>query len=288
VHITQNVDFMGMADQGGPVVGNLNLDDLKLPFDGHFSVLISAEKPSGYTGDWWPLDPRATCLSVRAAAVDWAGVVDARMAIERLDKRPAGKRLTAQDIGRRMQEAGKYAERVVKATEGLLGMFRKIPVNTVTLSTFASAGGLANQSYYTGPWQIAPDEALILESGVPPDARYWATNLLDDLFTVIDWVNNQSSLNNAQAVRDGDGRYRAVVSLHDPGVPNWLDTVGHTSGIMQGRWLGAVDPPTPTLMRVKLADIRKHLPADTPVVTPAQRDEALSLRRRGAQFRRKW
>ena len=48
------------------------------------------------------------------------------------------------------------------------------------------------------------------------------------------------------------------------------------------------DYPDPTIRKVKLAEVRDHLPADTPVVTPDQRVESLRARREGAQLRRIW
>jgi hypothetical protein len=44
----------------------------------------------------------------------------------------------------------------------------------------------------------------------------------------------------------------------------------------------------PSIKRVKLSEVRNHLPADTPVVTPEQRAEELRLRVRAAQRRRRW
>ena len=45
-------------------------------------------------------------------------------------------------------------------------------------------------------------------------------------------------------------------------MPNWLDTAGYKQGTIYGRWYDCDSCPTPTLTRVKLADLRKHLPAD--------------------------
>jgi hypothetical protein len=39
---------------------------------------------------------------------------------------------------------------------------------------------------------------------------------------------------------------------------------------------------------VPFADIRKHLPADTPAMSAQERDASLRLRRKGAQLRRRW
>ena len=33
------------------------------------------------------------------------------------------------------------------------------------------------------------------------------------------------------------GKFRAVISLEDPGVPNWLDPAGYTEGGIYGRWV---------------------------------------------------
>jgi hypothetical protein len=43
-----------------------------------------------------------------------------------------------------------------------------------------------------------------------------------------------------------------------------------------------------TIKRVKLSELRNHLPSDTPVVTPAERAEELATRVRAAQRRRRW
>jgi hypothetical protein len=118
--------------------------------------------------------------------------------------------------------------------------------------------------------------------------RYWGIALLDELFTALDWVNHQSSLNAHQALIDSDGRFRAVVALADPGVPNWLDPAGRSRGLLQGRWFEADHGPVPTITRVKMHALRDHLPQDTPLVDSRQRQAELRMRRRGAQFRRKW
>ena len=54
------------------------------------------------------------------------------------------------------------------------------------------------------------------------------------------------------------------------------------------RWTGADSGPEPTIRIVPAADVRTHLPRDTPLVMPDQRDAAIRARRRGAQWRRRW
>ncbi len=100
-----------------------------------------------------------------------------------------------------------------------------------------------------------------------------------------DWYNNHSSLNNAQAPADKDGRLRIVVSHRDPGVRNWIDTAGHATGLIQGRWMSCETQPVPSATKVELSQLKAHLPADTPRVTPEQR-QAIIRERRAAQLAR--
>ena len=144
------------------------------------------------------------------------------------------------------------------------------------------------QTYMEGLFEIEEDEALIIETEIPEQVRYWSFMLADDLFASIDWVHHQSSLNAHQARLDRDGRFRGVIALRDPGVPNWLDTGGSLSGAVQGRWNHASSAPHPSMKRVRLKDVRDHLPPDTPVTTPEERAATLRARRLGAQMRRKW
>jgi hypothetical protein len=95
-------------------------------------------------------------------------------------------------------------------------------------------------------------------------------------------------VNDAQAHIDSDGKFRAVISRLDPGVPNWLDKADYPWGVIQMRWNHASDYPDPTIKKVPFAQIREHLPTDTPVVTAAQRREDLRHRRESAQLRRIW
>ena len=63
-----------------------------------------------------------------------------------------------------------------------------------------------------------------------------------------------------QARADSDGKLRIVVSARDPGIANWMDTAGHPSGIIQGRWTGCDSQPIPEVRKVKVADVARLLP----------------------------
>jgi hypothetical protein len=97
-----------------------------------------------------------------------------------------------------------------------------------------------------------------------------------------------SSLNGATAKVSSDGKFRAVIALEDPGVPNWMDPAGFKQGTIYGRWFDCDSAPLPALKRVKLSELRDHLPKDTPIVTPEERAAELRARVRAAQRRRRW
>jgi len=292
VEITQQAyDILSpsmMDGSSAPLQITNELDDLELGEDGSFSVVLSADRPDNYDGDWWELDPRARRLLMRKCSCDWNREIDARVAIERVDD--AGADMSPEEIARRFSDMPAWIEGMIEFDMNLVRYYREHHgVNTFLRSTkIDEMGGLPKQAYYDGIHEIDDTEALIIETVLPKECRYWQALVADDRFCTVDWVNRQSSLNDSQAHIDSDGRFRAVISRLDPGVPNWLDKADSPWGVIQMRWNRASDYPDPTIKKVPFADVRKHLPADTPVVTPAERHEHLRLRREGAQLRRIW
>ena len=58
-----------------------------------------------------------------------------------------------------------------------------------------------------------------------------------NLWTVTgDYWDEQTSLNNAQAVANPDGTYTFVISPTDPGVRNWVSTGGLNQGTVSIRF----------------------------------------------------
>jgi hypothetical protein len=149
-------------------------------------------------------------------------------------------------------------------------------------------GGVPGQFYYEGAYELKDDEALIFEAKVPPQCAYWSVILTNDVYETTDWYNNQSSLNGSQLRVDEDGKVRVVVSARDPGVPNWLDTSGYPSGVIQGRWTDCNNEPIPTLRKVAFKQIRRQLPTDTPAVSAEQREHSIRERRAQLQWRPLW
>jgi hypothetical protein len=292
VEITQHEnDMFTPAILGGghvPLQVTNDLDELHLDAGGYFRVVMSAERPSGYTGDWWRLDQRAHRLLMRRCACDWNREVDARVAVNRLDD--AGTDLTPEEIARRFSDMATWIEAMIEFDMRLVRYYRQHHgINVLLRSTkIDEMGGLPRQAYYDGIHEIGDEEALIVEVPLPQESVYWQILVADDRFATVDWVNRQSSLNDVQARVDSDGTFRAVISRQDPGVHNWLDKADFPWGIIQMRLYRASDFPEATVTRVPVGEVLKYLPADTPVVTPDERAEQLRTRREGAQLRRIW
>ena len=92
VRIAQSGPPPKPAADGQPILGPHRIDHdlnaLQEDANGNYDVILSVERPSGYTGDWWPLLPNSNRLLVRLVSSDWANEVAPSLSIERLD-RPA-------------------------------------------------------------------------------------------------------------------------------------------------------------------------------------------------------
>jgi hypothetical protein len=140
-----------------------------------------------------------------------------------------------------------------------------------------------------GHFDLADDEALIVTTW-PTSANYQGIQLTDRWFSSLEYANRQSSLTADQAYRTADGAFHFVISAKDPGVQNWLDTDGLRQGVILLRYDGMKEAEFakdkwPTTLKVKLSELRKYLPADTPVFAADQRSAEIAERRRHVQQR---
>jgi hypothetical protein len=273
--------WWGDADQSN--LGNWDVNDFALEPDGRFEIFASAQRRPG---NWMQLDPSARniCLLVRDIWDDWDAQEGASIHIELLDRTPADSVfLSEESVAQRL---GKIAAQTRFSVNWFLGSLDRIfgeagGYNRFTLQKASPThvGGNPKAAYVHMLYELTPADALVIETQIP-NARYWSLQLADNFYQTIDYRYHQSSLNNRQVLLDRDGRARLVMSLSDPGVPNWVDPAGLTQGLAQWRWYLSDRFPVPEVRRVPLASLRDHLPAGTPHVTPAERAEHLARRER--------
>lgn len=267
--------------------------DFGIDPDGSFEIIFSADRQPG---NWIPLDPDSdnNQIQFRQIHLDWDRELPAELHIERLDiedARPPWEH-GEQEMARRIVTAG----RMIRAYANLLTVLPAHVYKQVgnRFNVFANVGGSQTRSigagsyvnYVVAVYELAPDEALIVETDLPEDPLYWNIQVLDV------WTQNlggtfftQNSLNMEQVRIDADGKLRAVVALKDPGVPNWLDAFDNPFGVLSFRIYEAKGPKIPVIHRVKLAELRMHLPKDTPTLSVEERREILR-RRRHSGYRR--
>ena len=277
------------SDHPGPTRNYLDINSLKTDADGNFDVLLSAKRPDGYQGDWWELHPQTAKLLLRMVSSDWENEQDPTFSIERIDI-PAGKsRPSAAELERRLRQLPVATRFMATMFVGHVAMLREQGyVNKMKILDVSQTGGLDGQFYYEGAYDLTDDEALIIEAKHPETCAYRSAILTNEVYETTDWYNNHSSLNGSQAKVDKDGMLRIVVSEKDPGVPNWLDTAGYPRGMVQGRWTNCSAQPVPSVKKVAVKDVRAQLPADTPIVTPEQREAIIRQRRSAFQQRPHW
>jgi hypothetical protein len=281
------------AGQTMPMVGPPrpvhDINTLKVDAQGRFDVVLSPVRPADWTGDWWELNPTSNNLLMRFVGSKWGEEREPTVSIERLDVPPQRPRPSAATLEERLRALPQAVEfSTLMFGDHVDALRRQGFVNTLKVFDLSQSGGLKGQFYYEGVYDLADDEALIVEAKAPSQCLYRSVILTNELYETTDWYNNHSSLNDAQAPIDKDGVLRVVVSAKDPGVPNWLDTAGNATGVIQGRWTNCNENPVPSVKKVKLADVRKNLPAETGKVTLQQREQIIRERRAQLLQRAMW
>ena len=283
----------GLTDAKGDTLAFLTGRDLSVAEDGSFRITLSARRPE--SGDWLPLRPGTDNLLVRFSFQDWEHEHEqpGAITIRRVGGAPSSELEITPRVAAAMlrdaatsieEQAAMYSRSFELALRG--GKNRLLGPNPAD----STQGTASHQWNLIGLFEIEPDQALVATLRDAPQARYHNFEVANAWLNTFEFFHHQSSLNRSQVRVDADGRIRYVVSAVDPGVPNWIDTTGATHGWIWSRWqevdgeLG--DDYAARVDVVDVASLREHLPPDTPVVTPRQRERALA--RRAAQLRRRF
>lgn len=236
---TADLSFQVLAGQytDDNVPGSeIAFDDRKLHIedDGAFTAYFGPGPADGRR-NYFVLAPNAAQLVIREVYSDWSqkrGTIRLQRADAIGTAPPA---LTEADAAKRFAGAGRaLVTRVKTWLQFPEWFYLKLPVNTMTEPRL-TPGGLATQFSSVGHYDLADDQAMIIT--VPAsDAPYQGFQLGSMWYISLDYVNHQTSLNNGQAQVDPDGMIRMVVSEQNPGIANWIETVGHPRGYLQFRW----------------------------------------------------
>lgn len=299
----------------------LDCTHLQVNADGSFEILLAPEKPDGYRGNFMLTRASRTrthkdgttetreyvarMVMLRELFYDWAQEDLLDLFIYRVDKlgqssnpyAPARAAEEMRQIGRLTRNQVHFWNEFYAITCEAYGDMNGdgecfMPRNTFNkpnAASLATAGGMSTNIYCGGIYELAPDEALIMELHQPVEPYYIGFHLGNMWGESIEFGNAQSSLNACQADREPDGLLRYVIAHQDPGIANWIDTTGHAEGYMSVRWAYPEKPkenwPWATAKVVKLAELDQHLPAHTRRVTPEERRAAIAIRQEHVQRR---
>jgi hypothetical protein len=249
----------GHYGQGGgmPPTGYLEGSELVMDADGRFEIMVSARpRPEGWSGNWLSMTPQTGTLIVRQTFLDREREVAAELAIECVTEGATARPPSPRDV----EEGLRSTSALVAGASLLFAKWaRDFQAHGNELPRFdhersIQAGGDPHIAYYHSHWALRPEEALVIEAE-PPVCEHWNFQLNNYWMESLDYRHHRIHVNKHTAVYEPDGSVRVVVAHRDPGLPNWIDTVGHESGTMCWRWVRADRHPTPRTRVVALAEL---------------------------------
>jgi len=267
-----------LGSPGGSRLSNLDLDQVTKA-DGTFEVFIGAHEE-------FALDPesRSNMILGRECFLDWESEKAAEVHIEIADDKGIGSVVISEErLGEKLKDALAFVKFVISqfAIMNNDGVISGSKSNEFFLDAFGqNAGGAGNPVaiYPSMIYDITEEDALIIEWDIPASCKYWGIQISDIWHQVTDYIYHQSGLNSHQAFIGGDGKFRAVLSLRDPGISNWLDPVAISHGFVICRFYQLQGSVLPISRKVLFEDLTNELPADTLRVTPEQRKASIARR----------
>ncbi|NOX85031.1 MAG: DUF1214 domain-containing protein [Chlorobi bacterium] len=231
-------------------------NELVLEKDGSFEIILSKEKKGK---NWLKIEEDTGMVIVRQTFLDRFKEVPAELKIETLNGKAEPDPLTPEMIDEGLKTAAMFVAGApllfARWAKGFQKHTNRLPLFDPDVSN--AAGGDKNIIYYHSYWKLAEDEALVI-TVKPPECDLWNFQLNNYWMESLDYRYFNVCINKGSAVYETDGSVRVIVSHEDPGMPNRLDTCGHTEGTMCWRWYRLKDdaePVEPECKVVKLKDL---------------------------------
>jgi hypothetical protein len=274
------------GEEGVNITGNYDWADFEIDSDGRFDITMSAEKVEG---NWIQLDPDSgyQFMLIRRAMPDWNGD-RGELTLDRISDLPDDAydhdEFDESAIATRIHRAADFVRYMIHDfTLNLYSMYAKncgdVKNKLVLIpGTESSQVGSPSSNYAMAVFELADDEALVIEMDQCPDGTYWSFQAGDVWSRSLDFSSRQSSLNNQEVTVNRDGSILIVASNQDPGVQNWLDTCGRCEGTIVFRNYRAQTRPVPNSRKVKISELPALLQNQVKV-SPEERKAAMKVRR---------
>ena len=262
------VHYLGFGTMAGnygasgsmPPTGYLDDSEMLLDEDGRFEVILSVDRPEG-AANWLPLARDTKSLVIRQTFLDRKTEKRAQLDLVRIDEEgnvldAAPRPVSARGVDHGLQASAMFVQGCAKLFHRWTRGFMQAP-NTLPLFDSGEAdqaGGVPHIAYFHGYWELAPDEALVIDA-TPPDCDYWNFQLNNHWMESLDYRYFDVVINKHSAVTEPNGSVRVIVAHEDPGHPNWIETCDHERGTMCWRWVRADEHPEPQCRVMKLAEL---------------------------------
>lgn len=222
---------------------------LEIGADGRYSFRLGPPRSDGDEGDpgYVVLHPGSSMIAIREVYSEWSTEEAGWATLRRVGVEGTAPPETTPEGQER------FFSKLADALTGRLRTWLAFPAwffgdqpRNVLGEPRQTPGGLATQFSSAGIFELGPDDAMIVSvpvAGVP----YQGFQLGSMWYASLEYVHHQTSLTADQAHVTSDGLMHFVVSERDPGLVNWVETLGRREGIMQIRWQRVDSPIGPEL-----------------------------------------
>jgi hypothetical protein len=275
--MTENYFTLWDARMG--TVDVLNGRTMEVDSDGSFTITVDAD-PAGGRRNHVRSTAEAHEFYIRDVLLDWGRDDPNHFEVQRLGGTPG---IPARSRDEQAEATAAMMDYFANFTGKLSHGAYKMPANQFNLAWSADkVGAMRNQVYVMGRFDLADDEALVVDVS-DGGAEYFTVPLSNVWGTTLDIVDRTGSLNKAQSAVNQDGSYTYVISPVDPGVANWIDSDGLREGILTRRMaeFGAAGPREDLGARGRMVKLDR-LDAEVPHlsrVSPQDRKAELAERR---------
>ncbi len=246
-----SVNYLGISTKAGGYEkdgalapsGFIDSHNIKFAPDGSFEIAMSArEQP----GNWLPMTEKTTNLIIRQTFMDRTKEVAADFKIECLTPNDGPAPLDPIGFPAQLDATLAYIKGNLAVSGNWTRQFQTTPNTFYPLDQgiYLKAGGDPTIFYAQGYWQLGSTEVLVVE--VPTgECGFWNFQINNYWSEVVGFNQKPSSHSKASAVPDADGIVRLAVAHRDPGLLNWIPTLGHDQGSMIFRIIDGVAPEFP-------------------------------------------
>lgn len=250
---TQMADYM---KDGPQVTGSIEAEDLVLEPNGDFELILSINRPAN-AKNWLPITKDTRILLIRQTFLNKEVEKLADLKIERIGAGKYPGPIDTQTVDEGLANAGMFvtgsALYFAKWSNDWRAHKNLLPEHPREISQ--GAGGDPNISYYHSYWEMADDEAIVVEF-MPPACQYWNFQLNNYWIESLDYRYFNININKHTAKYNADGSVKIIVAHTDPGLPNWINTAYHKLGTMSLRWVRSTECPPIKTRVVKFSELK--------------------------------